>query len=252
MIKIGAVFFLGITVGVTGALLYPQTPTESLHPEGLPAIAATTVPTSTGQSARSNEELLEQIAALQATVAELEQRRGLQIRVMEPTVRASSPSTGASVAERTLEWFASEGFTQQRAEQIEAKLDQLTDDRDARMRSLAESPFYRLRQEIGDEEYERFLRAKGLSTEVQARSIEEGSAAAAAGILPGDHLLTFDGRRIFDPREIEELSSQGREGEFVLVDIERDGQRMQLAVPRGPLGAQFANSGTTILDMGSL
>ncbi len=93
-----------------------------------------------------------------------------------------------------------------------------------------------LRQELGDAGYERYLEANGRPTQVAISSVFEGSPALAAGLQPGDQIMSYDGRRVFSMDEITALTMQGQAGENVVVDISRDGTLMQLAIPRGPLG----------------
>src|SRR5690606_16909134 len=91
------------------------------------------------------------------------------------------------------------GFTPDRAEWIRRKVDE------ARMEELRASyeaqragtrwpandldaAFVdrRLRAELGEADYERYLRAIGRITRVQVGGVITGSPAAAAGLLPGD------------------------------------------------------------------
>ena len=48
--------------------------------------------------------------------------------------------------------------------------------------------------------------------------------------------MAYNGRRIFDMRELNELTLEGTPGESVVIDVRRDGQNLQLVMPRGPLG----------------
>ena len=93
-----------------------------------------------------------------------------------------------------------------------------------------------LREELGDGDYERYLQANGRPTRVSVTSIIDGSPALAAGLQPGDQIVSYDGRRVFSMDEIVALTMQGEAGQNVVVDIQRDGIPMQVAMPRGPLG----------------
>ena len=70
----------------------------------------------------------------------------------------------------------------------------------------------------------------------------ERSPASAAGIRAGDAVLAYDGTRLFDASTLREATTQGRAGETVPVDISRDGERLHLFVPRGPLGVRLQES----------
>ena len=93
-----------------------------------------------------------------------------------------------------------------------------------------------LREELGDAGYERYLTANGRPTRVSVSSVMDGSPALAAGMRPGDQIVGYDGQRVFSMNEITRMTMEGEAGQNVLVDIERDGVLMQIAMPRGPLG----------------
>lgn len=93
-----------------------------------------------------------------------------------------------------------------------------------------------LRAELGDPEYERYLQALGRSTSVRVGGVLASSPAAQAGLEPGDEVVAYAGDRVFDMRELNELILEGQPGEPVTVDVLREGQPIQLVLPRGPLG----------------
>ncbi|MEX1032514.1 MAG: PDZ domain-containing protein [Cellvibrionaceae bacterium] len=93
-----------------------------------------------------------------------------------------------------------------------------------------------LRAELGEQAYERYLEANGRSTSVRVSSLIDGSPAAAAGFQPGDEIVGYNGGRVFDLSELNASTVQGELGEPVIVDVVRDGTRIQLAIERGPLG----------------
>lgn len=93
-----------------------------------------------------------------------------------------------------------------------------------------------LRAELGESDYERYLRAQGQPTAVQITQVMESSPGSLAGLQPGDQIVSYNGERIFNMVELHELTLQGSVGENVIVEIERDGLRMQLSIPRGPVG----------------
>ncbi len=93
-----------------------------------------------------------------------------------------------------------------------------------------------LRQELGDENYERYLEANGRSTSVGVSSIIGSSPAQVAGLMPGDEIVRYDGNRVFSMSDITEATMVGEPGQNVVVDVMRDGLTMQVVMPRGPLG----------------
>jgi len=94
----------------------------------------------------------------------------------------------------------------------------------------------KLREEIGDAEFERYLDALGQPTSVVIGSIDPASAAANAGLLPGDEIVAYGGQRVFNARDLSVLSLQRGTGETVGATVVRDGQALQLYVTGGPLG----------------
>ena len=93
-----------------------------------------------------------------------------------------------------------------------------------------------LRDELGDAAYARYLEAQGQPTSVRVTQVLNGSPAKSAGLQPGDQLVSYNGERIFNVGDLGNLTMQGEPGEDVVIEVERDGVRMQLTVPRGPIG----------------
>lgn len=93
-----------------------------------------------------------------------------------------------------------------------------------------------LRDELGDQAYERYLEALGRSTSVPISNIMAGAPADSAGFQEGDELVRYNGQRVFDLNDLNELTVQGELGEPVVVDVLRDGNMLQLTLERGPLG----------------
>jgi len=93
-----------------------------------------------------------------------------------------------------------------------------------------------LRSRIGDAEYERFLVAQGERTNVQIASVLDGAPGGKAGLRPGDEIISYNGERTFSMTDLRELTMGGEAGENVIIEIDRDGVRMQLSIPRGPIG----------------
>jgi len=94
----------------------------------------------------------------------------------------------------------------------------------------------RLREQVGDETFERYLAANGLPTSVGINSVLDNSPGADAGIQAGDQIINYAGERVFSIRDLNNLTTQGQEGESILVEIDRQGELVQLTIPRGPIG----------------
>jgi hypothetical protein len=145
------------------------------------------------------------------------------------------------------EQLTAAGFTEADARHIETRVEELRvaamQSRYERLRGAEPDGASRsadgtatLRAELGDAQYERFLEATGRPTRVGVASVLSSSAAETAGILSGDAIVAYGGERVFDVRDLNRVLLEGEPGEPVVVDIVRDGQPIQIVMPRGPLG----------------
>ena len=93
-----------------------------------------------------------------------------------------------------------------------------------------------LRQELGDADFERYLIANNRSTSITVSSVIESSPAQSAGLQPGDEIVRYDGERVFNMTDLTRQTMDGTAGQNVIVDIMRNGNPMQIVLPRGPVG----------------
>ena len=93
-----------------------------------------------------------------------------------------------------------------------------------------------MRRELGDSAFERYLEAQGQPTTIGISQVYSGSPGSEAGLQPGDRLVTYDGERVYSISDLRRQAMQGAAGENVVIEVERDGMRIQLSVPRGPIG----------------
>ena len=93
-----------------------------------------------------------------------------------------------------------------------------------------------LRSEIGDDAYARYLEVQGQPTAVNVTQVLGGSPGTRAGMQAGDQVVSYNGDRIFSMSDLRNQTMQGEPGEEVVIEIDRDGMRMQLTMPRGPIG----------------
>lgn len=93
-----------------------------------------------------------------------------------------------------------------------------------------------IREELGDADYERYLEANNRSTNVSVSSVIESSPAQTAGLMPGDEIVRYDGERVFSMNDLTRQTMVGEPGQTVLVDVMRNGNLMQVVMPRGPVG----------------
>lgn len=150
--------------------------------------------------------------------------------------------------ERRLSQLVEGGFSEDEARRVlqqesEAQFKAMQAAHDAQRRgeavdslSAMSRPQSLLRAELGDSDYERYLQAQGQAAAIQVTQVMDGSPASLVGLEPGDQIVSYGGERVFDVNELRELTLQGSAGEDVVIEIEREGVRMQLNVPRGPVG----------------
>jgi hypothetical protein len=96
-----------------------------------------------------------------------------------------------------------------------------------------------IRDEIGDDSYDRYLAAMGEPNRVTVDEVMTDSPAALAGLQPGDIVLRYGDTRIFAPGELVAETRGGTAGETVRLEILRGGRPLEIAVPRGPLGLRI-------------
>lgn len=93
-----------------------------------------------------------------------------------------------------------------------------------------------LRAELGDQDYERFLAARGVPASVSILGVLASSPAERAGLQRGDEIFSYDGKRVFNARDLNELTLVATTAEPVVVDIRRNGENLRIVLPRGPIG----------------
>lgn len=92
-----------------------------------------------------------------------------------------------------------------------------------------------LRYEIGDDGYEKYLRALDRPADIPVRFVSPGSIADSVGIKPGDRIIKYDSKRVFNLGELDGMT-MGKTGGSHIVEVQRDGQMLQFEVPAGPVG----------------
>jgi hypothetical protein len=94
-----------------------------------------------------------------------------------------------------------------------------------------------LREELGEEMYDFMLFGSGEANRIAVEDVYRGSAAESGGLRAGDLIRRYAGQAVFQPRELRRLTSQVELGARVQVQIEREGELLDLTVDGGPLGA---------------
>jgi hypothetical protein len=203
--------------------------------------------------------LTEQLEALKSELADLKQN--LRVRV-EDAFQAGDASrrrgSGDAVEQTPEERLAAAGFTHQQLESIqrlqaEAEMARIDLDDRARREGWINTPRYVqesrnlptgaavLRNALGDEAYDRYLFASGFPNRVTVGSIIETSPAGNAGFQRGDVVVSYGGESVYSAEQLIALRSSGARGEPVAVEVLRNGQSLQLTIPRGPMGISVAS-----------
>jgi membrane-associated protease RseP (regulator of RpoE activity) len=98
-----------------------------------------------------------------------------------------------------------------------------------------------VRDELADDDaYDRYLFALGESNRVRVDDVMLQSPAAQAGLQTGDVIVRYGDTRIFAPGELVAQTRDGTAGETVRIEVIRNGERLDVEVPRGPLGLRIA------------
>ena len=163
-----------------------------------------------------------------------------------------------NVRDRQIGMLTDGGFAPNRAEAIldrsselqweamQAQFEARSEGRSYNWSDLESNPNWRLRQELGDDDYQRYLEAMGQGTRVTIQNVYESSPAARIGLEPGDQVLAYNGTRVFNTTELRALSAGQAAGGDAVIEIMRNGSRMQLSIPTGPMGVQVNGSRGTI------
>ena len=192
--------------------------------------------------------LYAELESLDVVRQAFEAQQSANVRFETGNVVAEARSDRPTVAEQRLARLTDAGFSAARANWVvrresELQMVALRNQYDSMRTGEPMNPMNpnlnmntMLREELGDVQYEMYLRAGGRSTAVGVGSVFESSPAQTAGLLPGDEITHYDGARVFSSYDLTRQAMQGNEGERVVVSFMRDGIAMQIVMPRGPLG----------------
>jgi len=146
------------------------------------------------------------------------------------------PATAADIKRRRDELALSELYLRDQAEREQW----LDTPRFREEMAALEQQRTTVRDEIGDEAYDRYLAAAGEPNRVRVDEVMTDSAAAQAGLVAGDVVLRYGGVRVFAPGDLVVETRAGQAGETVPLELLRNGERVEVRVPRGPLGLRIA------------
>lgn len=99
-----------------------------------------------------------------------------------------------------------------------------------------------IRDEIGEDTYDRYLYSSGQANRIRVASVMIGSAAEQAGIQTGDLIVSYDGQRLFEYSELQRATSEGTRDEFVSITLNRAQDDLVVWAQRGPLGVRLSTT----------
>lgn len=206
------------------------------------------------QYSQQIEQLISEKDELQKRLSETEASKAGQLTRSEERERTteSVQRIEADKKKRAVAMLLAAGYSPDQIMWFRTRLEELQKQRivaeaERRARGLPSDPVKQmaylydqdieLRYEIGDDEYERYLRALGRPTNIHVTEVLPGSIADSAGIKAGDIVLDYDNTRLFNLGELNGLS-MGKNGKFVTVTVSRGGEIVKLSVPGGPMGVK--------------
>lgn len=95
------------------------------------------------------------------------------------------------------------------------------------------------REQLGDETFDRLLYALGRPNRVLIKDVMQGSPAQQIGFNASDAIVFYDGKRVFSIKELQALTGGGDTSSWVLVEVSREGEPLNLYAPGGPLGVRL-------------
>lgn len=96
-----------------------------------------------------------------------------------------------------------------------------------------------LREELGEDEYDRMLYATGRNNRAIVSDVLGNSPAASSGLRAGDAVLSYAGQRIFDMRELSRATTRCAAGTTVELRVQRGAEDLRVYAPCGPLGVRL-------------
>ena len=200
---------------------------------------------------RRVQELSDQLASLEIITPGSAGQPSATIATV--AARGETPIDREAQAKARRTRFQAAGFDEEEEQELTRRMDEVAMDRlylrdRARREGWRRTPEYRqearalrneVRNEIGDETYDRLLYAREDDNRVLIERVLESSPAQEIGLQPGDVILGYDGMRVFSNRDIRTARRNGAAGDPVPLRIERNGELLELEIPRGPLGVHL-------------
>ncbi len=197
----------------------------------------------------------DEVTRLRRRIADLEQRLAA-VQAKSATVDTDSPGRLAATPDGQRTAMVTAGVAEDVAAEIVRRQGQQSLDR-LNLRDIAaregwlgtdryrdelarlEEDTVDLRQDLGDELFDRYLYAAGEDNRVRVDGIIPGSVGEMAGLQPGDLIESYAGEPVLTFSDLRDATTGGERGELVQVRLRRGGQILDAWVARGPLGVQL-------------
>jgi hypothetical protein len=160
----------------------------------------------------------------------------------------------AAIRQREVDQLTAAGFSPQRIEWAARRTEELyvqqqQDHEDRKARGIATDAFQGLAYmldpdldlvlEMGEDEYDRYRRALGRPDGIVVDSVLATSNADVGGLKPGDEILRYAGKRVYNIGMLDGLASARTTP--ALVEVKRDGQSVTLTLSKGRVGIRNDN-----------
>ena len=209
------------------------------------------------QEREAREQLAAQVETLQLRLEEFENSYAGQA-VTTADSRKPQPADELPAAVRTsVQSLIDAGIEAEQAAWIQGRLDEIDlqqlylKDRATREGWINKPRYHKerrqylndvtnLRDDIGEDAYDRMLYTLGRANRVVVRDTMLNSPAEQYGLQSGDRIIEYDGQRVFATNELNTLTSQGDGGSMILLKVQRDNEYHDIYLPRGPLGIRMS------------
>lgn len=263
MVKYYLGFFVFLTIGIFIGMLWSQTGEHA-------AAVVQPITNSSDQRAMAQRQRNDN---LESEITQLQQRLGLLEQKVEKknrsTLTDNPPTSDLATAGGGGSEFSSPGTPLPVADSlIRAGLDPFTAQEIARKQSEAEllrlelrdnairegymgtdrfrkeitqlrGEEVRVRDEIDEASYDKYLYYTGRPNRVAVTSVLLGSAAEQSGVQQGDIILRYEDEPLYSSRDLRTATIQGERDEMVTLTIQRGESEVRLSTRRGPLGVHL-------------
>ena len=211
------------------------------------------------QARQAREQLETRLEVLQIRVEELERAGDTETVITTTTASGNRQAETAPLVRSSVQTLIDAGISEDQAAWIQERLDEIElqklylRDRATREGWLEEPRYNKerreylnavteLRDEVGDDAYDRLLYTLGRANRVVIQDVLQNSPAAQYGLQGSDQIIEYDGQRIFGSKELSSLATQGSSGVMTLVRVKREGAVHDIYLPRGPLGIRMSSA----------